>query len=205
MNDKPKISVDELKGYDVIVMVDKSGSMGTKSTKMEGKTRWQECAETAVSLARFLEPVDADGLTLITFNSSVQVYDNQTADKLDALFASEQPGGSTNLGAALEQAFAKKFGSGKPTLVFVFTDGEPDSRTAAENAIVNAANKLNADEELAVQFVQIGDDAGAAAFLQHLDDNLQGKGAKFDIVNTLKREEAEGLTVEQLCWQALND
>lgn len=205
MSDKPKIAAEELKGYDIVVLVDKSGSMGTKSTKMEGKTRWQECAETAVSLARFFEPIDADGLTLITFNSSATVYDNQTADKLEALFKSEQPGGSTNLAAALDKAFEKKFASGKPTLVFVFTDGEPDSRTAAEKAIIDASNKIAVDEDLAIQFVQVGDDAGAAAFLQYLDDGLVAKGAKFDIVNTLKREDAESLTVEELCYQALND
>lgn len=197
------ISEAQAKEYDHIILVDQSGSMGEKSTKMEGRTRWQEAQEFTESYARFAETVDDDGLTLITFNFKPTVYDGVKADKVHEIFTSARPGGSTNLAAALEEAFKKKFAAGKKAIIMVITDGVPDSETAVKESITNAANKLERDEEIGIQFVQIGDDVHAGKFLNDLDDNL--KGAKFDIVNSLTREEAEGYSIEQLLYLALND
>lgn len=199
----PTISVDQAKEYDHIILIDQSGSMGEPSLTLEGKTRWDEAKEFTESYARFAETVDDDGITLITFNSSPTVYDGVKSNKVHEVFTNNRPGGSTNLAAALSEAFKKKFSSTKPAIILVMTDGIPDSESEVKKVITAAANKIEKDADLAVQFVQIGDDRKAHDFLVELDDNL--KGAKFDIVNALTRVEAEGLTIEQLLWQALND
>lgn len=199
----PIISVDQAKEYDHIILIDQSGSMGTPSTTLEGRSRWDEAKEFTEQYARFAESVDDDGITLITFNSTPTVYDGVKAAKVSEIFSTTRPGGSTNLAAALQEAFKKKFSSTKPAIVLVMTDGEPDSESAVKKVIIEAANRLEKDADLGVQFVQIGDDEKARKFLADLDDNL--KEAKFDIVNALSRVEAEGLTIEQLLWQALND
>lgn len=203
MTEAQIITETQAKEYDHIILVDQSGSMGEKSTKMEGRNRWQEAQEFTESYARFAETVDDDGLTVITFNSKPTVYDGVKADKVHEIFTNSRPGGSTDLAAALEEAFKKKFTAGKKAIIMVITDGAPDSETAVKTSIINAANKLERDEEIGIQFVQIGDDAHAARFLNDLDDNL--KDAKFDIVNALTREEAEGYSIEQLLYLALND
>lgn len=203
MTEAQVITETQAKEYDHIILVDQSGSMGEKSTKMEGRNRWQEAQEFTESYARFAETVDDDGLTVITFNSKPTVYDGVKADKVHEIFTNSRPGGSTDLAAALEEAFKKKFTAGKKAIIMVITDGAPDSETAVKTSIINAANKLERDEEIGIQFVQIGDDAHAARFLNDLDDNL--KDAKFDIVNALTREEAEGYSIEQLLYLALND
>lgn len=197
------ISEAQAKEYDHIILIDQSGSMGERSTKMEGRNRWQEAQEFTESYARFAETVDEDGITVITFNSKPTVYDGVKADKVHEIFTTTRPGGSTNLAAALQVAFDKKFAAGKKAIILVLTDGSPDSESAVKTVITDAANKLERDEELAVQFVQIGDDKAAKKFLEELDDNL--KGAKFDIVNSLTREEAEQYSIEQLLWLAVND
>lgn len=189
--------------YDFIILVDKSGSMGSPSTSMEGKTRWQEAQEFTESFARFAEQTDEDGITVITFAGSSTVYDGVKADKVHEVFTSCQPGGSTNLSPALEEAFKKKFSSGKKALIMVITDGEANDPSHVKDSIIGAANKLNSDDEIGIQFVQIGNDPSAAKFLNDLDDHLSS--AKFDIVNALTREEAEGYTMEQLLWLAIND
>lgn len=201
----PEMTVDQAKEYDHIILVDQSGSMGDPSTKMEGKNRWEEAAEFTTAYARFAEQVDDDGITLILFNSRATVHDSVTADKVKETFSKNRPGGSTNLADALKKAFEKKFAAGKNAIVLVLTDGVPDSQSEVVKAIIDASNKIERDEQLAVQFIQIGDDPGAAKFLQKLDDDLQKEDAKFDIVNTLTREQAESLTVEQLLYQAVND
>lgn len=201
----PSLSDDQAKEYDYILVLDKSGSMGSPSTKMEGKTRWQEAQEFTESFARFADLHDDDGLTVITFNSTSTVYDGVHADKVHDVFTTCQPGGSTNLAGALAEAYKKKAASTKKAIVVVLTDGSPDSQTAVKDGIIAEANALETDDGLSIQFVQIGDDNGAAAFLKMLDDDLQSAGAKFDIVNTLTREQAEGLTIEQLLYEAIND
>lgn len=199
----PELSEAEAKEYDHIILIDQSGSMGGASTSMPGKSRWEEAQEFAEGYAFFADKVDDDGLTVITFNSHATVYDGVHADKVHEIFTKNRPGGSTNLAEALQKAFDKKFAAGKPALIIVMTDGTPDSESAVQDVIKKAANKIEKDSDLGVQFIQVGDDHNAARFLEQLDHNL--KGAKFDIVNALTREEAEGLTIEQLLWKTIND
>lgn len=202
VNELPSISIDEAKEYDHILLIDQSGSMGTPSKTLEGRTRWDEAQEFTEAYARFAEQADDDGLTVITFNSHATTIDGVKADAVHEIFKTHRPGGSTNLAAALTEAFNKKFSTTKAAIIMVITDGEPDSETAVREVITKAANKIEKDSDIGIQFVQIGDDARAHSFLKDLDDNL--KGAKFDIVCALTREEAEGLTIEQLLWQAVN-
>ncbi len=198
----PALNVEVAKEYDYILLVDKSGSMGSPSTKLEGRTRWQEAQEFTEQFARFAETVDDDGITLIKFNSNATVWDGVKADKVHDLFTSGSPGGSTNLSAALDAAFAKKFGSSKKAIVVVVTDGAPDSQSAVEKSIIAATGKVENASQLNVLFVQIGEDQGAADFLDHLDNSLSG--AKYDIVNTLSSTVAGTLSMEQLLFQAVN-
>lgn len=199
----PAISDSQAKEFDYILVLDKSGSMGDASLTLENRTRWDEAQEFTESFARFAEKHDDDGLTVITFSSTTKVYDGVKADKVHEIFTTCQPGGSTNLAAALDVAFKKKFSTTKAAIIVVMTDGVPDSETAVKASIIAAANKIEKDGDIGIQFVQIGNDAHAAKFLGDLDDNL--KGAKFDIVNSLTREEAEKLKIEQMLYLAIND
>lgn len=199
----PAISDAQATEYDYIVVIDKSGSMGEPSLTLQGRTRWDEAKEFTENFARFAAKHDDDGITAITFNSSCKVYDGVTADKVHEIFTTCQPGGSTNLAGALDAAFKKKFSGSKPAIILVMTDGQPDNSDAVKTSIINASNKIEKDGDIGIQFVQIGNDSGAAKFLADLDDNL--KGAKFDIVNSLTREEAEKLTIEQMLYLAIND
>jgi Mg-chelatase subunit ChlD len=205
LKDSPELSLSDAKEYDYILLMDQSGSMSEPSTKMAGKSRWNEAEEFTLGFARFADQVDADGITIINFNSSHTVYDGVNAEKVKELFSKNRPGGSTNLAGALEAAFQKHFSNSKPSIIVCMTDGVPDSEPAVVKSIIAAANKLDKDAQLAIQFVQVGDNKEAAAFLTRLDDNLQKEGAKFDIVNALTREEAESITIEQLLYQAIND
>lgn len=199
----PELDLNSAKEYDYILCVDQSGSMGEASLRMEGRTRWNEAEEFTEGLARFAETVDDDGLTVIKFNSTAKTYDGVKADAVKDLFTKNSPGGSTNLAAALEAAFTKKFSTNKKAIIFVLTDGIPDSQTAVEKSIINAANKLEDSSQINLVFVQIGDDPSAAKFLDHLDNELTGK-AKYDIVNSMDRTQAESLTMAQLMYQAVN-
>lgn len=200
----PELSDADAKEYDYVLCVDQSGSMDNASDKMEGKSRWEEAQEYTEGLARFAEKHDDNGIDLIKFNSRATVYAGVTSDKVHELFTKNKPNGSTDLAAALREVVNLKKASKKKMICIVITDGTPDSKSDVEKVIVDAANALEKDEDLSFQFVQIGNDPGAAAFLEHLDNELTGK-AKFDIVNTLSRLDAESLSVGQQLWRAIND
>jgi hypothetical protein len=64
---------------------------------------------------------------------------------------------------------------------------------------------MERDEELAISLIQVGNDATATRFLKALDDELQGAGAKFDIVDTITLDDMENLTLAEVLLNAVND
>ena len=73
-------------------------------------------------------------------------------------------------------------------LGFIITDGEPtgeSSQAAVADTLRAIANEQTDGEGIGFSFLQVGDDASAAAFLKDIDDNLN---AKFDIVDTKQFE-----------------
>jgi hypothetical protein len=190
--------------YDFIVCLDASGSMNSPSTRFSGKTRWQEAQETIYGMSVALDQFDADGIDVCVFGGGVDWHEGVTAEKVSGLFASRGPRGSTPLAEALEKVVAKQKATGKNTVAIVFTDGEPDDRPRTEQVIVDASNGLDKDEALTFLFVQIGNDAAAARFLEHLDDGLAGK-AKFDIVDTIPAAQADTMEPIDLINKAISD
>ena len=202
---------EQLKGYDFILLLDKSGSMGTKDCP-GGKSRWEYAQETTVALARKCCEFDADGITVIPFASHFKEYVNiQGGDEKTAqIFKENEPAGSTDTAKVLQHVlhtyFAKKGQSdSKPIIVLCVTDGEPNDQNAVVNTIIDATKKMDTDEEIGISFVQIGNDPGATRFLKMLDDGLVEKGAKFDIVDTKTTDEIEDMPLADVLIQALTD
>ena len=78
----------------------------------------------------------------------------------------------------------------KPLNLIVITDGEPNDRRGqdVETVLVNIAKQLDEIEadgqQIGVQFLQVGDDAGASESLRVLDDDLKEKHGCRDFVDT---------------------
>lgn len=170
-------------------------------------SRWAQAQEITTGIAGLAQQVDEDGITLIAFGGSFKpdrdVKDGVKMDAVSALFGGFSPGGSTPLAEALTAAFSKKFSGGKKAVIFVITDGVPDDQSTVKASITSAASKLETADEIRVLLLQVGDDRGAAAYLDSLDNNL--KGAKFDIVNAIGFGEANKLSPEELYDRAISD
>lgn len=195
-----------LSEYDSIVLIDRSGSMDGAAKGFSN--RWAAAKEITVGIATLAAQVDDDGITVITFggqfNASKDVVDGvKDAASVAAIFSGKGPGGSTPTAEALDAAFAKKFASGKKAVIFVVTDGEPNDQGAVKTSILNAAAKLTDASEIRILFLQVGDNAEAARYLDDLDNHLSG--AKFDIVNAITFKDADGLTPDDLFSRALSD
>jgi uncharacterized protein with von Willebrand factor type A (vWA) domain len=112
--------------YDFVIGLDASGSMASPSTRYPGKTRWQEAQETIFGLASVLGQYDADGIDVVVFGGSVEVFEGVTAEKVTDIFSKRSPRGSTPLAEAITKIDGLN-SDGKKAVALVFTDGEPPS------------------------------------------------------------------------------
>jgi uncharacterized protein with von Willebrand factor type A (vWA) domain len=200
-----------LQNRDYTLIIDKSGSMSIKD-QPGGRSRWQEAQESTLALATKCEEFDPDGITVYVFARRFKRYDNVTASKVDQVFQENDPMGSTNLTGVLQDALDNYFhrkaaGEAKEQgeTILVITDGEPNDRKAVMEVIIKASRKIDRDEELGISFIQVGNDPQAERFLKALDDELEGSGAKFDIVDTVTLDDMEDMTLAEVLLNAILD
>lgn len=175
--------------HDFIVLIDFSGSMATIDPGQK-LSRIDRVKESVLGLVSELAAVDEDGIEIITFGSESILLTSgvKNAEVLNSVFSRRVAGG-TPTAEALAKAFEVAGKSDKPDVIVVFTDGEPNNRQAVKDVLIKQANSQNADGDLTVLFIQVGNDTAAGAFLDELDDALIG--AKFDIVDKKTQAEAD--------------
>jgi uncharacterized protein with von Willebrand factor type A (vWA) domain len=196
---------------DYTLIIDRSGSMALKD-QPGGRSRWAAARESAQALAAKCDELDPDGITLYVFGAKFRRYDNVTAERVAQVFLENEPCGGTDLAGVLTHAFdsyfqRKRAGDVKSDgeTIVVVTDGEPDDHKAVMKAIVDAARRLDRDEELGVSMVQVGRDPVATRFLKTLDDDLVRAGARFDICDTVTLDEMEDLGLTEVLLRAIHD
>lgn len=194
---------------DYTMIFDRSGSMSDPVSATDTRSRWESVKETAVAVSRKINEFDSDGITVYTFSDRFQRFDNVGPDKVSELFKSE-PVGSTALHSVLNHAFNDYFkrrdrGEAKSNgeSFFIVTDGKPDNAQAVVQEIVAATKRVNNPKELSLTFLQVGDDAQAAAFLHKLDDDLEPAGAKYDIVDTISVDKLSGRSLTEVITAAI--
>ncbi|HEY9780456.1 MAG TPA: VWA domain-containing protein [Leptolyngbyaceae cyanobacterium] len=200
-----------MKDRDYTLILDKSGSMSTPD-QQGGKSRWEIAQESTLALARKCEQFAPDGITVYLFSGKFKRYDDVTSAKVAQIFQENDPAGTTNLAAVLQDAVNNYFqrkaaGQTKANgeTILVITDGEPDDRRAVFEVIITATRQMERDEELAISVIQVGTDAQATKFLKALDDQLQGVGAKFDICDTVTLDDLEDMSLADVLMNAISD
>lgn len=191
-----------LSNRDYTIIVDKSGSMATKD-QPGARSRWATARESTEAFARRCEELDPDGLTLYVFASRFRRYERVTADRVGTAFTENEPCGGTDLAGVLEHAFASYFerkgaAGSRPETILVITDGAPDDEKAVMRTLIKAAKRVSTADELAVSFIQVGNDPSARRFLKILDDEMVRAGATYDICSTVTLEEAEGMGLTEV-------
>lgn len=196
-----------LGNLDVYVLLDRSGSMGQNHDTKTKQSRWDYAKEAIISFVTELGKYDDDGLTLIPFNASHAISDNVKAETFGTVWSGLTPGGGTVLAAPLRAALglAEKRWKEKQQLILVLTDGEPQDKSDVAQVIIDASKKMDRDEQAAILFLRVGEDKEAKAFLTSLDDDLQSRGAKFDIVDTDDLDTVVGRSLQDAVNKAFND
>jgi uncharacterized protein with von Willebrand factor type A (vWA) domain len=200
-----------IRDRDYTLIIDKSGSMSTPD-RAGGKTRWEAAQESTLALAKTCEQFDPDGITVYLFSSRFRRYENITSDKVAKIYEENEPMGRSNLASVLKDALDNYFqrkqeGKTKPNgeTFLIITDGEPDDRKSVMRLIIEASRQIDRDEEMGIALIQVGRDKKATEFLQALDEQLQGAGAKFDIVDTVTMDKMEGMTLTEVLLNTITD
>lgn len=144
---------------DYTLINDKSGSMSTPDQR-GGRSRWDTAKESTLALARKCEQFDPDGITVYLFSGRFKSYENVTSSKVAQIFQENDPSGSTDLAGVLKDATDRYFHNkvSRQTklngeTILVVTDGEPDDRKAVMRVIIEASQRMEQDEELAISFI----------------------------------------------------
>lgn len=192
-----------------VLLIDRSGSMGESVSPSSRVSRWEAVREVTQAVARECAKLDSDGIDVYFFNKSFTRFESVTPEKVGEIFSSVSPMGGTDFVPVLSDVFKNHFSHDKPTTVLVITDGCPsdgaEGQKATARLLIETANKIEGDAELAVSFVQIGRDPAASDFLRKLDDGLQSAGAKFDIVDAKTCDDLENMSITDVLLAAVND
>jgi Mg-chelatase subunit ChlD len=198
--------------YDIVLAVDKSGSMAEPAKGTSGISRWQAAKEAAVSLATEAAKYDDDGITVTVFANNMKEYANinDGPTKAAAIFTENSPNGGTDTAKVINfyaDAYlaSRTKGEAKPVILVIITDGIPNDESEVVKAIVRLTKQLKVREEFGIQFIQVGDDQHARDFLKRLDDNLTKEGATLDIVDTKTFDELESISLSEALMDALTD
>lgn len=175
-----------LKRFDTTFLVDDSASMNGP--------RWRQAREALAAVVNLAIKYDTNGVDVRFLNDKDHRGDNLTsAGQVMQLFDRVQPDGVTPMEDAIDDELNdymlkyKKLGRAMKKLnLIVLTDGEPNKDDNVEGMIIRYAQELDRERakanQIGIQFVQIGDDRKAEAFLKMLDDDLKPKyGLKRDV------------------------
>ena len=188
---------------DYTIIIDISASMATTDYP-EGTTRWVAAQKYTLALAKKCEQLDPDGITVYMFAENFQRYDFVTSGKVKQIFEENKPQGGANLLTVLQDAINSYFqrkanGKTKPSgeTILVVTDGVSSNRIGISQAIINASQRIDNNQEFRISFIQVGHEPHISKAIKSWEDELQGLGAKFDIVNSVTLDEIDKMTMTQ--------
>ncbi|HAO11283.1 MAG TPA: hypothetical protein DCQ51_08965 [Planktothrix sp. UBA8407] len=200
-----------LRDRDYTLIIDSSNSMATIE-KSEGKSRWDLIQESILAIASYCEQFDLDGITLYLFSDQFQRYEKVTSDRVIQIFEHHQPSGKNRLSPVLKDATDHYFGRRATEqtkvngeTIIIVTSGEIENPANLRQIIIDAANQVNREEELAIELIQVGSNSDVTKFFHGLDDNLQSQGAKFDICNTITLSDLDSMSLTDLLLKAIID
>lgn len=211
-----------LSNHDVVLIIDRSRSMlitdcfpafvdNIARQFYTPVSRWQWCHEQTIELAKKTERALPDGLTVVLFAKTFATYNNANIGSIETIFANanNRPDGGTDTAAALssqlEAYFDRKAKLGehiKPLLIAIVSDGCPDNPALFCDAIVKATQSMNQPDEIAITFLQVGNDSRAIYLLKQLKNGLLDQNAKYNIVNIIPFAELNKIGLPQALLNA---
>eukprot|EP01064_Diplonema_japonicum_P029048 TRINITY_DN4608_c0_g1_i3.p1 TRINITY_DN4608_c0_g1~~TRINITY_DN4608_c0_g1_i3.p1 ORF type:complete len:281 (+),score=64.21 TRINITY_DN4608_c0_g1_i3:40-882(+) len=166
-----------LEGYDIVFILDDSGSMTLSSEPasrrklgQKSKTRWEELGETVKLVAELACVFDDDGIDLHFLNRPALkgIKSGDDATLLAAL--STPPSGGTPLTETVERVVREYGASEKPVLMLIATDGEPNGGPGRfTHLVTDVINKKITQVTFKFQILACTADDDAVSWLDTFD------------------------------------
>ena len=194
---------------DYTMIVDNSELMAKNN---EDQNLWLMIENATLAIANKCEAYDLNGISIYLYADTFSIFKHVNAHQIAHIFQTNLPKGKSQLAPVLKAAIEDYFQ--RRTLGFSKSNGEtfivilasrPDSPEAVEDIIINAANQISHDEELAILFIQVGLDEKLRELLIKWDSNLQANGAKFDICDSIQIEQIKPNVLEELLLEAITE
>ncbi len=178
---------------------------------------WREAHTAIIKLAKRCQEYDPNGICVYYAFQPFEKYDKTDVDKIAEMLQKKAPPQESDIIPSLEDALnnyfnrrdSQKYNNGET--IFLLLDKKPHNYKKLINIIVEATKKVNIRQEtgttyeLALSFIQIGDDIDTTEFLKFIDDDLQTIGAQHDIVDANKWYVIERDSIQKLLEDALFD
>ena len=194
MAQQDRVSLQRLSKYDIVLMIDCSGSMARYLSSMPQR-KWRWCQNNIVSFAQRIRPFVGDTITLVTFNDNYRVLRNCTPEAVESTFTSTYPNGDTNIASPLDAILREYLFSprSRPLLIAIMTDGQPNHGGSVSQVIISASQQMRYPGEIKITFLEVGEEFEGRSFLKFLDDSLISQGARYDIVDTLTFDQVRSM------------
>jgi hypothetical protein len=188
----------DLDEFDVVLLLDDSGSMNTglklppgSSVYAKKKTRWQELAESTAIVIDIASSMDDNGIDVYFMNRGT--LSGVTDFSQISQFFSTPAAGFTPTNRVLQQIMAdrKKKGCEKKALIVICTDGTPTDDNGDEVGKIDELkttlkNRKTADENY-VTFRACTDNSATLSYLNSWDKELD----RVDVISDYATEKAE--------------
>lgn len=173
--------------FDVVVVLDRSGSMGDWDCPLGGTglncTRWAWAKKEMEIFARQTTSCLPVGFDVVVFDDEFKLYKDCKPADLARIYEENGPRGGTMLGVPLKEAFSLR--NKKPLAVIVITDGLPGDEAEVRKQICTVTKSGIKASDLRIVFLTVGQQSEGAGLLRSLDNNLAQEGASFDAVTTM--------------------
>ena len=194
--DLPERELAMLGLYDVVVIVDKSYSMGTHDCppptwgssewNPDRATRWDWCFDQIQSLTRQVSRLPNRGITVVVFDDKFHTFENVSPMELPRIFSEFRPWNGTKLvpplSSQLEAYFSRRaMGRARPLLIAIISDGRPHDDEMICPLLVETTQQMRNPKEIAITFLQVGMDPKGEWFVDSLNRAMLSQGARYEI------------------------
>ncbi|CAF0736872.1 unnamed protein product [Adineta steineri] len=186
-----KINLCKLKGFEIVLICDDSGSMNTMMMNSQ-QTRWNSLRKFVRTVAEFGTILDSNGVD-VCFLNRPDFYKIIDPRQIEPLF-NEPPSGYTPLTKVLRKVLkmpAARRGFDKKLLIFICTDGEPtnDDGESDLQQFEYVMRSERQSETTHVMFLICTDEPFSVNYLKEWDRTMEN----VDITDTFENERSNAM------------
>lgn len=160
--------LDILSNFEIVLLIDDSGSMNTPLSNSNHNTRWDELKEVVNIVLEIATIYDTDGIDInfLNRNNHENIYDLERVKYI----LEDRPSGLTPLNNSLKMILDKYRDSVKPVLIVIATDGIPTNDFGKQDvdSFKNTLIQKN-HSKFSVSFLACSDQEQDVNYLNYLD------------------------------------